>query len=312
MEDFGHFFKLGHTILTDKSVPCARPALIEAFRKAEEQDGNVKVFYDVYTTAANRSKEGLGAKEVREAIAAMQDDGKILKKILEVVAIPLSSELKEQVNSGDMLTFGAKDVTDEWAKSCTILAYARRHLVGKDMMKAILELVEIFDRRKEMLTENCNKRLRMFRTMITQALARWEKKYQTQITAPVLTEIFMAEAYCKNAKPCAVIAEFFRNMKLLKKYQAALQDFGEYKKSVRNLPMRSRAMMITKGGPNTANQRQRQRKRPRKKITKGQQAQAEGQAVTEFRSEMVDQVFGAEVGCPEIGCHRLSSTNSKS
>jgi hypothetical protein len=105
MEDFGHFFKLGHTILTDKSVPCARPALIEAFRNTEEQDGNVKVFYDVYTTTVNRSKEGLGAKEVREAIAAIQDDGKILKKILEVVAIPLSPELKEQVNSGDMFTF---------------------------------------------------------------------------------------------------------------------------------------------------------------------------------------------------------------
>jgi hypothetical protein len=58
----------------------------------------------------------------------MQDDVKILKKILEVVVIPLSLELKEQVNSGDMLTFGAKDVTDEWAKSCTILAYTRRYL----------------------------------------------------------------------------------------------------------------------------------------------------------------------------------------
>jgi predicted transcriptional regulator len=41
MEDFGHFFKLGHTILTDKRVPCVRPALIEGFRNAEEQDGYV-------------------------------------------------------------------------------------------------------------------------------------------------------------------------------------------------------------------------------------------------------------------------------
>jgi hypothetical protein len=108
-------------------------------------------------------------------------------------------------------------------------------------MKAILELVGIFDRLKEMLTENCNKRLRMFRTMITQALKRWEKKYQTQITAPVLTEIFMVETYCKNAKSCVVIAEFFHNIKMLKKYQDTLQDLGEYKKSVKNLPTRSRA-----------------------------------------------------------------------
>ncbi len=124
MEDFANFFKLGHMILTDKNVPCVRPVLIEAFRNVEEQDGNVKVFCDVYTTAANRSKEGLGPKEVREAIAEMQDDGRILKKMLEVVVILLSSELKEQVNSGDMLTFGSEDLTDEWAKSCTILTYA--------------------------------------------------------------------------------------------------------------------------------------------------------------------------------------------
>jgi hypothetical protein len=66
-----------------------------------------------YTTTANRSKEGLRPKEVREAITAMQDDGRILKKILEVVVIPLSPEIKEQVNSENMLTFGAKDLTDE-------------------------------------------------------------------------------------------------------------------------------------------------------------------------------------------------------
>jgi hypothetical protein len=94
MEDFGHFFKLGHTILTDKSVPCARPALIEAFRNAEEQDGNVKVFYDVYTAAANRSKEGIGVKEVREAVTAIQDDVKILKKMLYI----LITKIKVQTN----------------------------------------------------------------------------------------------------------------------------------------------------------------------------------------------------------------------
>jgi hypothetical protein len=85
------------------------------------------------------------------------------------------------------------------------------------MMKTILELVGIFDSLQEKLTENCNKRIRMFRTMITQALKCWDKKYQTQITVPVLTEIFMAEAYCKNVKSCVVIVEFFRNIKMLKK-----------------------------------------------------------------------------------------------
>jgi hypothetical protein len=79
----------------DKNVPCASPSLIEAFRKSEEKDGKVKVFCDVYTAVANRSKEGLGPKELREEIAAMQDDGRILKKSLEVLVIPLSPDLKE-------------------------------------------------------------------------------------------------------------------------------------------------------------------------------------------------------------------------
>jgi hypothetical protein len=76
-----------------------------SFRETEDRDGNVKVYCDVHTVAANRSKEELVPMKVREAITAMQDDGRILKKIIEVLVIPLSPELKEQVNSGDMLTF---------------------------------------------------------------------------------------------------------------------------------------------------------------------------------------------------------------
>ena len=130
------------------------------------------MFCAIYDTVVNRSKEGLVGKEVTGSVQGKQDDGIILGKILEGLAISLSRELKEQVDSGDLLRFGSNDVTDEWVKSCTILGYARRHLVGKDMMKAILELVGIFDGRKEMLTGTCNKRLRMFRNQLTEVLVR--------------------------------------------------------------------------------------------------------------------------------------------
>ncbi len=113
-------------------------------------------------------------------------------------------------------------------------SHVRRHLVGKDMMKAILELVGIFDRHKEMLTENSNKQIIMFRTMIDQALTRLEVKYKTRINESVLTEIFMEEVYCKNGKPCPVIVEFFHIIKTIGKYQPVIQDFGEYKKSGKN------------------------------------------------------------------------------
>jgi hypothetical protein len=89
MEDFGSFFKLGNIILTSPNVPGTRSVLIEAFHEVEERGGNVKVFYDVYTPTANRSKEGLSPKEVRDAITTIQDDGRILKKIVEILVIPL-------------------------------------------------------------------------------------------------------------------------------------------------------------------------------------------------------------------------------
>jgi len=230
MQDFAHFFKLTNSILTSPKAPCARPALLQASRDAEDRGGDVPVFCSTYAKAANRSKEGLPDKEIKEAVQAMEDDGKILGKIIEVLAVSISPSLKEQIESGDKLSFGTKDITSQWAKSCANLGYAKRHLVGKDMMKAVQELFGIFDTRKEVLTDKSNKRLKMFRDSIKLALERWEQKHQTAINTAVLIEIFMAEAYCKNAKPCPVIAAFFSTMKTLGKYQEALQDWGEYKK----------------------------------------------------------------------------------
>ncbi len=42
----------------------------------------------------------------------MEDDGRILGKILEGLAISLSPEIKDQVDSGDLLGVGANDITD--------------------------------------------------------------------------------------------------------------------------------------------------------------------------------------------------------
>ena len=150
---------------------------------------NVPLFCAVYGAETNRSKEGLVGKELTGAVQAMQDDGRILGKILEGLAISLSPELKEQVDSGDLLRFGSNDVTDEWVKSCTILGYVRRHLVGKDMMKAILDLVGIFDGWKEMLTGTCNKRLRMFRNHLKETLVLVELRMLWDLWVKIVNKL---------------------------------------------------------------------------------------------------------------------------
>ncbi len=70
------------------------------------------MFCVVYGAEVKRSKEGLVGKELTGAVQAIQDDGRILGKILEGLAISLSPELKEQVDSGDLLSFGTNDITD--------------------------------------------------------------------------------------------------------------------------------------------------------------------------------------------------------
>ena len=81
------------------------------------------------------------------------------RRIIEKIAVPLSTELEEQIASGDRNNFGAKYMTDLWVRTCTMMVYAKRYLVGRDVLTAMVELLAIFDGRKEMLTVKCNKRV---------------------------------------------------------------------------------------------------------------------------------------------------------
>jgi hypothetical protein len=169
-----------------------------------------------------------------------------------------------------------------------------------------MDLVGIFDSLKEILTGNYNKRLNMFRTMITLPFKRREKKYQTQITTPVLTKIFMVEAYCKNAKPCEVIAKFFHNIKIFEKYQTTLQDFGEYKHVYKEFANDIASYDDHEGWSIHVKTKAMSPKKVKERDYQRGTATNREQVVTELRSDVVSQVLGSE-----IGCHRLSSTNSK-
>jgi hypothetical protein len=106
----------------------------------------------------------------------VQDDGWILGRILNKL-IPLS--LQEQL-AGDNLNFGTYDVGDAWTQSRTVFIYDRRHVIEKDVMTVIKELLGVIDNRKETLVDTYNKRLRMFRLQLLESLVKWETRLDSR------------------------------------------------------------------------------------------------------------------------------------
>jgi hypothetical protein len=128
--------------------------MIDAAREAEERGGSMTVFMKAYIDLINQDCAELPLTEKKKARMALQDDGWILGMILNKL-VPLSKRLQEQL-AGDNLNFGAYDVGDVWTQSTTVLIYARRHFIERDVMTAIKELLGVIDNRKETLVETCN------------------------------------------------------------------------------------------------------------------------------------------------------------
>jgi hypothetical protein len=292
--DWAYFFKMMRNIL--QRAPTQRQAMIDAAREAEERGGSATVFMKAYIDLINQDCAELPLTEKKKARMAVQDDGWILGRILNKL-VPLSKRLQEQL-AGDNLNFGAYDVGDAWTQSTTVLIYARRHFIERDVMTAIKELLGVIDNRKEALVETCHKRLRMFRLQLLESLVKWETRHRTIISRDTIVDVCMVEAYVQNAKPCPVIAEYWKIARQQSKYREELQDFQAMKKALPELTKEIEAFDELNGGHK--NGQSKEAPKEKKAAGRGAGGAIDGRRMQDTREYAAPSMFGRGRGSARV------------